>query len=117
MTFFMNLLSCENLSKTFGDKILFEGLSFGLHKGEKTALIANNGTGKSTLLNILAGSEVADTGRVTFREDIKVAYLEQDPSFELGQTIDELIVSSHTGISEVINNYQHAPQHRNAEET
>ncbi len=115
----MNLLSCENLSKTFGDKILFEGLNFGLHKGEKTALIANNGTGKSTILNILAGSEVADTGRVTFREGIKVAYLEQDPGFELGRTIDELIVSSHTGISEVIKEYEQAIEedsmHHNAE--
>ena len=60
----MNYLSAENLSKAYGDKTLFEGLSFELHKGEKTALIANNGTGKSTLLRILAGKEIADSGQV-----------------------------------------------------
>ena len=57
----MNYLSAENISKTYGDKELFNGLNFGLHKGEKTALIANNGTGKSTLLKILVGKETTDT--------------------------------------------------------
>ena len=104
----MNYLSAENLSKIYGDKTLFEGLSFGLHKGEKTALIANNGTGKSTLLRILAGKETPDTGLVTLRDGIKTAFLEQDPFFEKGQTIDELITSSHSGISKVIQNYQYA---------
>ncbi len=106
----MNYLSAENLSKTYGDKALFEGLSFGLHKGEKTALIANNGTGKSTLLKILAGEETADTGKVTLREGIKIAFLEQDPVIEPGQTIDELITSSHTGISKLIKDYEDAIQ-------
>ena len=104
----MNYLSAENLSKTYGDKALFEGLSFGLHKGEKTALIANNGTGKSTLLRILAGKETPDTGLVTLRDGIKTAFLEQDPFFEKGQTIDELISTSHSGFSKVIQNYQYA---------
>jgi len=106
----MNYLSAENLSKTYGDKALFEGLSFGLHKGEKTALIANNGTGKSTLLKILAGMETADIGQVTLREGIKIAFLEQDPFIEPGQTIDELITSSHTGISKLIKDYEDAIQ-------
>ena len=70
----MNYLSAENLSKSFGDKALFEGLSFGLHKGEKTALIANNGTGKSTLLKILTGKEEPDTGQVVTREGIKIGF-------------------------------------------
>jgi ATP-binding cassette subfamily F protein uup len=109
----MNYLSAENLSKTYGDKTLFEGLSFGLHKGEKTALIANNGTGKSTLLKILAGKETTDAGQVTLREGIKVAFLEQDPYFEPDQTIDELINSSHTEISKVIQAYEDALQAQN----
>ncbi|MCB2207136.1 MAG: ABC-F family ATP-binding cassette domain-containing protein [Bacteroidetes bacterium] len=106
----MNYLSAENLSKTYGDKALFEGLSFGLHKGEKTALIANNGTGKSTLLRILAGKETPDTGQVTLRDGIKTAFLEQDPYFELGFTIDELIASSHGSVSKVIRDYNDAIQ-------
>lgn len=104
----MNYLSAENLSKTYGDKALFEGLSFGLHKGEKTALIANNGTGKSTLLKILAGKETPDTGQVTLRDGIKTAFLEQDPHFEPGFTIDELIASSHSSVSKVIKKYNNA---------
>ncbi len=104
----MNYLSAENLSKTYGDKTLFEGLNFGLHKGEKTALIANNGTGKSTLLKILVGNESADTGQVTLRDGLKIAFLEQDPLLENGQTIDELINSSHSSISKVIQDYEEA---------
>lgn len=104
----MNYLSAENLSKTYGDKALFEGLSFGLHKGEKTALIANNGTGKSTLLKILAGKETPDTGQVTLRDGKKTAFLEQDPHFEPGFTIDELIASSHSSVSKVIKKYNNA---------
>ena len=104
----MNYLSAENLSKTYGDKTLFEGLSFGLHKGEKTALIANNGTGKSTLLRILAGKETPDTGQVTLRDGIKSAFLEQDPYFEPVFTIDELIASSHSSVSKVIREYNDA---------
>ncbi|MCD4737352.1 MAG: ATP-binding cassette domain-containing protein, partial [Bacteroidales bacterium] len=99
-------MSAENLSKTYGDKELFNGLFFGLQKGDKTALIANNGTGKSTLLKILAGKEIPDTGKVTLRDGIKVAFLEQDPGLKNGQTIDELIASSHLGISRVIQEYE-----------
>ena len=106
----MNYLSAENLSKTYGDKALFEGLSFGLHKGEKTALIANNGAGKSTLLRILAGKETPDTGQVTLRDGIKTVFLEQDPYFEPGFTIDELIASSHSSVSRVIKEYNDAIQ-------
>jgi ATP-binding cassette subfamily F protein uup len=104
----MNLLSAENLSKSYGDKTLFEGLSFGLAKGEKTALIANNGTGKSTLLKILSGTEQQDTGNVTLRDGLKVAFLDQDPRFETGISIEELITSSHGKISQIIQNYEKA---------
>ena len=68
----MNLLSVEKLAKNFGERILFEGLSFGLNKGDKMALIANNGTGKSSMLKILAGQDVSDAGDVIFRKECKV---------------------------------------------
>ena len=63
----MNLLSVHNLGKSYGERVLFEGLSFGLNRGDKVALIANNGTGKSSMLKILSGQDVADTGEVVFR--------------------------------------------------
>ena len=64
------LLTIENLTKSFGDKLLFEDISFGVNAGQKTALIARNGYGKSTLLNIITGKELPDSGKVTFRATI-----------------------------------------------
>ena len=68
------LLTVENLSKSFGEKLLFEDISFGINAGQKTALIARNGTGKTSLLNIITGSALADTGKVVFRNDVRMAY-------------------------------------------
>ena len=73
----MNLLSVENLSKSYGERLLFDHISFGLDRGQKTALVARNGTGKSTLLNIIAGLEQPDEGTVTMRKDLRIAYLPQ----------------------------------------
>ena len=84
----MNYLSAENLSKSFGDQMLFEDITFGLARGEKTAIIARNGTGKTTLLRILAGMESSDTGAFTFRNGIKFAFLEQSPELDQSLTID-----------------------------
>lgn len=102
----MNYLSAEKLSKSFGDQALFEGLTFGMSKGDKTAIIARNGTGKTTLLRILAGIESADEGDFTFRNDIRVAFLEQAPELDNRLTIDELIVSANTSILNVIHRYE-----------
>ena len=77
----MNLLSVDRVSKAYGDKLLFQELSFGIARGEKVALIARNGTGKTTLLRILAGKDVPDSGEVTYRKDVRVAYLEQGAQF------------------------------------
>ena len=85
----MNYLSAENISKSFGEQLLFEGLSFGLSRGDKTALIARNGVGKTTLLRILAGKESTDTGEFTFRNGIKTAFLEQTPELDERLTIQE----------------------------
>ncbi len=104
----MIYLSVEKLAKQYPDKILFENLTFGISKGEKVALIANNGTGKSSLMKILAGKDTADSGEVYLRDTIKVGYLEQDPSFNGDQTINELISSSHTDVMAVIRQYDKA---------
>lgn len=102
----MNYLSAENLSKTFGDQQLFKGITFGLAKGEKTAIIARNGTGKTTLLRILTGKESSDSGAFTFRKDIRVAFLEQSPDLDQALTIDELIRTSNTEVLNVIKQYE-----------
>ncbi|MBR4176773.1 MAG: ABC-F family ATP-binding cassette domain-containing protein [Bacteroidales bacterium] len=85
------LLTVENLTKSFGDKMLFEDISFGINAGQKTALIARNGYGKSTLLNILTGKELPDSGKVTFRGDVKMAYLPQSPDFHRHQTVRSFV--------------------------
>ncbi len=85
------LLTVENLTKSFGDKLLFEDISFGINAGQKTALIARNGYGKSTLLNILTGKELPDSGKVTFRGNVKMAYLPQNPDFHAHQTVRSFV--------------------------
>ena len=104
----MNLLSVEKLAKNFGERILFEGLSFGLNKGDKMALIANNGTGKSSMLKILAGQDISDSGDVIFRNECKVSYLSQDAIFDDNISIDELINSAHNKISLIVKEYDSA---------
>ncbi len=102
----MNYLSAENISKSYGEQVLFEGITFGLSRGDKTAIIARNGTGKTTLLRILAGQESTDTGEYTFRNGIKVAFLEQVPDLDPTLNIDELILSANTPVLSVIQHYE-----------
>jgi ATP-binding cassette subfamily F protein uup len=82
-------LQVDNLTKSFGDLLLFENISFGIAEGERVGLIAKNGSGKTTLLNILAGREGYDSGSVTFRNDLRVGYLEQDPHYPADLTVME----------------------------
>ena len=111
----MNLLAVENLGKNFGERILFEGLSFGLSKGDKVALIANNGTGKSSMLKILAGQDSSDEGEVIFRNECKISYLSQDAIFDDRLTINELINSAHNKISILVKNYEKAVEDHSKE--
>ncbi|MBP5516890.1 MAG: ABC-F family ATP-binding cassette domain-containing protein [Bacteroidales bacterium] len=85
------LLTIENLTKSYGDKMLFEDISFGINSGQKTALIARNGYGKSTLLNIITGKELPDSGSVIFRGNVKMAYLPQVPQFHDSQTVRSFV--------------------------
>lgn len=89
----MNILSVEQLAKSFGERALFEGLTFGLAEREKVALVARNGTGKTSLLRILAGQEMPDSGRVVTRKDIKIGYLEQEPAFQQGLEVMEWLLT------------------------
>ena len=106
----MNYLSADNISKSYGDKILFENISFGINKGNKVALIANNGTGKSTLLRILTGDDTSDTGSVTTRSDIKISLLPQEPFFDKDLTISEIVKNADKGLVEIIREYEDAVQ-------
>ncbi len=87
------LLTVENLTKSYGDKLLFDNISFGINAGQKTALIARNGYGKSTLLNILTGKTLQDEGKVTFSGDVKMAYLPQQPEVLPHQTLRSFVYS------------------------
>lgn len=113
----MNYFSAENLSKSFGEQVLFEGLTFGLARGDKTALIARNGTGKTTLLNILMGKLSPDTGDFTFRGGIKTAFLEQSPELDGSLTIDQIIVSTNTPVLSVIRRYDKALENHSVHQT
>ena len=88
------LLTIENLSKSYGDKLLFDDISFGINAGQKTALIARNGYGKSTLLNILTGATLQDSGKVTYRGDVRMAYLPQQPQLLPQQSVRSFVYAA-----------------------
>ncbi len=90
------LLQIENITKSYGDRLLFADVTFGVNEGDKIGLIARNGMGKSTLLKIIAGKEDRDSGSVTFRADVKVAILEQSPYFDPDSTPRKLVESFST---------------------
>ncbi|NLZ74057.1 MAG: ABC-F family ATP-binding cassette domain-containing protein, partial [Bacteroidales bacterium] len=100
------LLQIDTLTKSFGDLLLFEDISFGIAQGDRVGLIARNGTGKTTLMNIIAGKESYDSGRVVFRNDIRIAYLPQDPDFEQEQTVLEACFTSENEILQLIARYE-----------
>ena len=104
----MNYLTVESITKTYGPKILFRDLSLMIDKGQKIALVAKNGTGKSTLMRVLTGEESpeGDTGRIIVRKDIRTGYLMQDPQFEPNQTVLEAIFAADTPITQAIRAYE-----------
>ena len=104
----MIFLQLENISKSFGEKLLFEGISFGVHKDQKIALIAKNGTGKSTLLKIIAGKESNDKGNIIFRNDLTYTYLDQNPEFDESLSVMEGVFASSKSIVNVVKNYEAA---------
>ena len=102
----MNLISVESLAKDYGERVLFEDLSFGLSRGNKMALVANNGTGKSSLLKIIAGKDVSSAGEVTQRKGIEIGYLSQNSDFDESLTIQQLVESAQSRVSKIILDYE-----------
>jgi len=102
----VNYLSVEAVSKSYGAKKLFDSISFGLNQGQRTALIAKNGAGKSTLLKIITGKEIPDAGTVTFRKDITVTYLDQNPLFDENSTVLEAIYNTGNPALNAVRDYE-----------
>ena len=102
-------LQVENISKSYGDRTLFSNISFNINEGDKIALVAPNGTGKSSMLKILAGVESSDRGgEVKFMKDIKVAFLDQDSSFDPKRTIFDEVYARMGDLSPALKEYEHA---------
>ncbi|RED48388.1 ABC-F family ATP-binding cassette domain-containing protein [Seonamhaeicola aphaedonensis] len=104
----MNYLTVENISKSYGELVLFEDLSFSVHKDQKIAFVAKNGTGKTSILNILSGDDEADSGNIIYRKGIKVSFLSQDPKFDNNLTVEETIFASDNPILKIIHTYEKA---------
>ena len=99
-------LQVENLTKSFGDQVLFENLTFGLAEGQRVGLIAKNGTGKSTLLSVLMGKEGKNSGSIIYRNDLTVGYLEQTPTYPEGLTVIEACFQNGNAVAELVREYE-----------
>jgi len=102
----MNIVLVDQLSKSYGEKVLFEEITFGIEEGQKVALVARNGAGKSTLLRIMAGVDDADSGKVSFRRDLRVAYLPQNPEFVETNTVIGELFNAENNIMQAISEYE-----------
>jgi ATP-binding cassette subfamily F protein uup len=104
----ISFLQIDNLSKRFGDLVLYENISFGVARGEKIGLIARNGAGKTTLFNMISGKETADEGVIVFRNDLRVGYLEQSPVYPESLTVLQACFHSWNETVRLIADYETA---------
>lgn len=102
----VSYLQVENLTKSFGDLVLFQDISFGILEGQRVGLIAKNGAGKTTLLNVISGKEGYDSGKITFRRDLRVGYLTQDPEYPQELTVLEACFYHGNSTVELIKEYE-----------
>ncbi|MEM1321973.1 MAG: ABC-F family ATP-binding cassette domain-containing protein [Bacteroidota bacterium] len=106
----MNYLSIENASKTYGDKVLFKDISLQISKGQKIALVAQNGTGKTTLLRVLSDMESpeGENSKMWIKKDLRIGYLEQEPDFDLGSTVLEAVFQADNETVRAVKRYERA---------
>lgn len=104
----MNYLSVENISKSYGERVLFEDISFGINKDQKVAFVAKNGSGKTSILNIIAGLDTPDSGQIVTRKEISMAYLSQNDVLNPDLTIEETIFATENKILSIVNQYEKA---------
>lgn len=102
----MNLLSIENLAKSYGEKVLFKQVTFGIDEGDKIGLIGVNGTGKSTFLQVIAGVEPADAGKITTGNNVQIEYLPQNPEFDANATVLEQVYKGHSPVMKILREYE-----------
>lgn len=112
----MNVLSVELLTKSFGDRILFENLTFGIDQGQKVALVAKNGAGKTTLLRCLYGQESPDSGTVVFRKDIRIAWMDQLDHYSPEASVWDMVSDNYNASHRLLAAYNHAIQKGNEKE-
>lgn len=111
----MNFLSVENISKNYGEKELFTQISFGIDHGQKIALVARNGSGKTSMLNCIIGRDVPDEGNITFRNEIVIGYLEQEHNFDEEKTIIDTVFDSENKLLTLIKDYELATENNDSE--
>jgi len=104
----LNYLNVENISKSFGELVLFKDLSFSIHKDQKIAFVAKNGSGKTSILNILAGKDTPDNGQIVIRKGLRLAFLDQEPDLDPNLTLEETIFASDIPVLKIIEAYENA---------
>lgn len=104
----ISYLQIENLTKSYGDRMLFDSVTFGVNQGDKIGIIAKNGTGKSTLLNIISGREAPDSGTVTFRNGLRVGIVDQNPELDESLPVIEACLDTDRPVSRAIADYESA---------
>jgi len=104
----VNYLSVENISKSYGERVLFKNISFGIHAGQKIGFVAKNGTGKTSILNIISGEDTPDDGKVVIRKNLKISFLAQNPILDPSLTVEEIINTSDNHILKIIGEYENA---------
>lgn len=107
----MHYITVENISKSYGEVTLFENLSFSIHKDQKIALLAKNGSGKTTILNMLAGLDAPDAGAVVFRNGLTVSYLPQEPPLDLSLSVEQTLFAQDNLYMKAIETYHKALEH------
>ena len=111
----MNYLQAEGITKSYGDLVLYNGISLSVEKEQRVAIIANNGAGKTSLLRILAGADTPDSGSVTIRNDLRLGYLEQSPKLNPELTVIEEVFESSDVTLQTIKEYEMACRDSNTE--
>ncbi|REE24440.1 ATP-binding cassette subfamily F protein uup [Winogradskyella pacifica] len=104
----MNYLNVENISKSFGELVLFKNLSFSIHKDQKIAFVAKNGSGKTSILKMLAGKDTPDDGQIVARKGLRLAFLDQEPDLDPNLTLEETIFASDIPVLKIIEAYEQA---------
>lgn len=104
----MNYITVENISKSYGELELFSNLSFSIHKDDKIAFVAKNGSGKTSILNILSGDDTPDAGQVVMRNGLRISFLSQSPEFDSNLSINDTIFNSDSPQLKIIENYEKA---------